>query len=65
MSIWERTSRPLRCSEASIAVLPLANLSGDPAQQDFSDGTTEDIIAALGRFSDLAVTANAVGGRGG
>jgi TolB-like protein len=55
----------LRCSEASIAVLPLANLSGDPAQQDFSDGTTEDIIAALGRFSDLAVTANAVGGRGG
>jgi adenylate cyclase len=46
-----------QCSHASIAVLPFANLSGDPAQQYFSDGTTEDIIAALGRFSDLAVTA--------
>jgi adenylate cyclase len=47
-----------QCSQASIAVLPFANLSGDPAQQYFSDGTTEDIIAALGRFSDLAVTAH-------
>jgi class 3 adenylate cyclase/TolB-like protein/Flp pilus assembly protein TadD len=47
-----------QCSQASIAVLPFANLSGDPTQQYFSDGTTEDIIAALGRFSDLAVTAH-------
>jgi TolB-like protein/Flp pilus assembly protein TadD len=46
-----------RCDRASIAVLPFANLSGDPAQDYFSDGTTEDVIAALGRFSDLAVTA--------
>src|SRR5262249_15302623 len=47
-----------QCSHASIAVLPFANLSGDPTQQYFSDGTTEDVIAALGRFSDLAVTAH-------
>jgi TolB-like protein len=46
-----------RCARASIAVLPFANLSGDPAQDYFSDGTTEDIIAALGRFSDLSVIA--------
>jgi len=47
---------PLRCTHASIATLPFANLSGDPSQEYFNDGTTEDIISALGRFSDLAVT---------
>jgi len=47
-----------QCAHASIAVLPFANLSGDPAQEYFSDGTTEDVISALGRFSDLAVTAH-------
>ena len=34
----------------SIAVLPFANLSGDPEQQYFADGMTEDIITALSRF---------------
>ncbi len=38
-----------------IAVLPFANLSGDPDQNYFSDGLTEDIISALGRFSSIAV----------
>src|SRR5262249_30751993 len=38
-------------------VLPFANLSGDPAQDYFSNGVTEDLIAALGRFPDLAVVA--------
>ena len=42
---------------ASIAVLPLANMSGDPNDAYFSDGLTEDIIAALTRFSDLFVIA--------
>jgi len=53
----ERNPAPQPCVHASIAVLPFANLSGDPAQDYFSDGTTEDIIAALGRFSDLSVIA--------
>ena len=48
-----------RCTHASIAVLPFANLSGDPAQDYLSDGTTDDIISALGRFSDLSVIAHA------
>ena len=34
----------------SIAVLPFANMSGDPAQEYFSDGITEDIISALSRL---------------
>ena len=42
-------------SHPSIVVMPLANLSGDPAQDYFADGLTEDIIAALGRFPDITV----------
>ncbi len=42
---------------AAIAVLPFANLSGDLGQDYFGDGLTEDVIAALGRFSALSVTA--------
>lgn len=34
----------------SVAVLPFANLSGDPEQEYFADGITEDIINALSRF---------------
>jgi adenylate cyclase len=41
----------------SIAVLPFANMSGDPAQEYFSDGITEDIITELSRFSELFVIA--------
>jgi adenylate cyclase len=39
----------------SVAVLPFKNLSGDTAQDFFSDGITEDVITALGRFSNLLV----------
>lgn len=38
-----------------VAVLPLTNLSGDAKRDYFSDGMTEDIISALGRFSALRV----------
>jgi adenylate cyclase len=41
----------------SIAVLPLNNMSGDPEQEYFSDGITEDIITELSRFSILDVVA--------
>jgi adenylate cyclase len=41
----------------SIAVLPFANLNGDPQQDYFSDGITEDIITELSRFSELLVIA--------
>lgn len=41
----------------SIAVLPFLNLSGDPAQDYFSDGITEDIITELSRFRSLFVVA--------
>jgi len=39
----------------SIAVLPLANDSGDPDQQYFSDGLSEDLITALSQFDGLKV----------
>ena len=41
----------------SIAVLPFTNLSGDPNEDYFSDGITEDIITELSRFSELFVIA--------
>jgi eukaryotic-like serine/threonine-protein kinase len=40
----------------SVAVLPLANLSGDPQQQYFADGMTEELITALAKISSLRVT---------
>ena len=41
----------------SIAVLSFDNLSGDPEQDYFADGMTEDIITGLSRFPDLFVVA--------
>ncbi len=41
-----------RCS---ICVLPFANMSGDPEQEYFSDGITEDIITDLSKVSALSV----------
>lgn len=41
----------------TLAVLPLSNLSGDPGQDYFSDGITEDIITELSRFRSLFVVA--------
>jgi TolB-like protein/tetratricopeptide (TPR) repeat protein len=44
-------------SAISLAVLPFANLSGDPSQEFFSDGITEEITSALARVPDLRVVA--------
>jgi eukaryotic-like serine/threonine-protein kinase len=40
----------------SIAVLPLANLSGDPEQEYFADGMTEELITDLSKIAALQVT---------
>jgi TolB-like protein/Flp pilus assembly protein TadD len=48
-------SKPSGPGAASIAVLPLANESGDPNQQYFSDGLSEDLITALTQFRGLKV----------
>lgn len=39
----------------SLAVLPLDNLSGDPSQEYFSDGMTDELIAAISRIKLLRV----------
>jgi len=40
----------------SVAVLPLQNLSGDPGQEYFADGSTDELITTLARSTDLRVT---------
>src|SRR5262249_45469939 len=42
-------------AKPAIAVLPMVNQSGDSDREYFSDGLTQDIISALGRFSELTV----------
>ena len=42
-------------SEKSIAVLPLVNSSGDPANEYFSDGMSEEFISSLSRLQELKV----------
>ena len=44
-----------RPDKPSIAVLPFNNMSGDPEQEHFADGITEDIITELSRFRELFV----------
>ena len=44
-----------RSHRTGICVLPFANMSGDPEQEYFSDGITEDIITDLSKVSTLAV----------
>jgi len=63
----ERTDRPSTLSETaaawtlydrpSIAVLPFNNVSGDPEQEYFVDGITEDIITALSKWRWFVVIA--------
>ncbi|MEO1139122.1 MAG: LuxR C-terminal-related transcriptional regulator [Pseudomonadota bacterium] len=60
LNLNQRTDAPPRATmpeKPSIAVLPFANISGDPEQEFFSDGITEDIITALSRSPWLFVIA--------
>lgn len=52
----EKMTLPLP-EEPSIAVLPLTNMSGDPEQEYFSDGLTEEIITALSKIHKMFVIA--------
>jgi adenylate cyclase len=45
-----------RAHQVAICVLPFVNMSGDPEQEYFSDGITEDIITDLSKVSALSVT---------
>jgi TolB-like protein/Tfp pilus assembly protein PilF len=63
-AIWSSQTRPVPSKatlelpdKPSIAVLPFNNLSGDPEQEYFSDGLTEEIITALGQVPNLLVIA--------
>ena len=51
------TSPERLAGRPSVAVLPFENLSGDAGQDFFTNGIAEDLITALGRFSNLLVIA--------
>jgi len=55
LSTKGRRKRAVPAHQASIVVLPFANMSGDPEQEYFSDGISEDIITDLSKISALFV----------
>src|ERR1700735_2775239 len=50
-------SRPAAAAHLSVVVLPFTNLSGDPAQDYFADGVTENLTTDLSRIRDSFVIA--------
>ena len=52
---WHRTTATVEPKIRSLAVLPLRNLSGDPAQDYLADGITEALIGQLANIRDLRV----------
>jgi TolB-like protein len=56
-AVPDPTLRPAAAAAVanSLAVLPFVNLSGDPTQEYFSDGLTEEITSVLARIRDLKV----------
>ncbi len=50
-----RVQTPMVADKPAIAVLPFVNMSGEPEQEFFADGITEDILTELSRFRELFV----------
>jgi TolB-like protein/class 3 adenylate cyclase/lipoprotein NlpI len=57
VSAPEEAPAPVLPDKPSIAVLPFANMGGDPEQEYFSDGITDDLITDLSKISGLFVIA--------
>ena len=55
LAIWKKHRAPGPAPIQSLAVLPLQNLSGDPAQQYFADGMTEALITDVAKIPGLKV----------
>jgi TolB-like protein/DNA-binding winged helix-turn-helix (wHTH) protein len=55
LAVWKRLRGPAPEPIQSLAVLPLRNLSGDPAQDYFAEGMTEALITDLARIPGLKV----------
>jgi TolB-like protein/DNA-binding winged helix-turn-helix (wHTH) protein/Flp pilus assembly protein TadD len=53
---WRQSPASASPQIRSIAVLPLANLSGDPAQEYFADGMTDELITEIAQVGSLRVT---------
>ena len=56
-TLMPRSSEPATASnpQKSVAVLPLVNTSGDPANEYFSDGLSEELIAVLAKIPGLKI----------
>jgi adenylate cyclase len=55
--LGDRLMKPAQAAHLSVVVLPFANLSGDPAQDYFADGVTENLTTELSRIRDSFVIA--------
>jgi adenylate cyclase len=55
--LGDRLMKPTRAAHLSVVVLPFTNLSGDPAQDYFADGVTENLTTALSRIRNSFVIA--------
>jgi TolB-like protein/Tfp pilus assembly protein PilF len=51
------SAQPVAAGRPTVAVLPFLNMSGDPGQEYFSDGITQDIVTRLSRYHWLNVVA--------
>jgi TolB-like protein len=60
-----RLTKRAQAAHLSIVVLPFANLSGDPSQDYFADGVTENLTTELSRIRDCFVIASRKGRNGG